>query len=88
MGWTAALVFLSSLASTWAAEAPKGDQPAWTLDASTWDRGKDLVPEPVLRRVRAGEYWFRVVPADPARFHDNYSRPFWEASEANAGKYA
>ena len=37
----------------------------------------------MLRRVRAGEYWFRVVPADPARFHDNYSRPFWDATAAN-----
>jgi len=79
-------VLLSSLASTWAAEAPKADQP-WTLEANTWERGKDLVPEPVLRRVKAGEYWFRVVPADPARFHDNYSRPFWDATAANDGKY-
>jgi uncharacterized protein DUF1329 len=59
----------------------------WTLDSTTWARGKDLVPEPVLKRVKSGEYWFRVVPADPARFHDNYSRPFWEASAANEGKY-
>jgi Protein of unknown function (DUF1329) len=59
----------------------------WTLDATTWERGKDLVPEPVLRRVKAGEYRFPVVPADPARFRDNYSRAFWDASAKNAGKY-
>src|SRR5262245_36088100 len=62
------------------------DEP-WTLDESSWKKGQELLPEPVLKRVRAGEYRFRVVPADPARFRDNYSRPFWEASAANAGKY-
>jgi hypothetical protein len=66
--------------------AGRAEEP-WTLEASTWERGRDLLPEPVLKRVRAGEYRFPVVPADPARFHDNYSRPFWEASAANEGKY-
>src|SRR5262249_5446639 len=65
----------------------RADDAPWTLDAKSWERGKDLVPEPVLKRVKSGEYAFKVVPADPARFHDNYSRPFWEASKANAGKY-
>jgi hypothetical protein len=59
----------------------------WTLEASTWERGRDLVPEPVLKRVRAGEYRFPVVPADAARFRDNYSTTFWDASAANEGKY-
>jgi hypothetical protein len=65
----------------------RGAEEPWTLDQTSWERGKDLLPEPVLKRVRAGEYWFRVVPAEPARFRENYSRPFWEASTANAGKY-
>ncbi|MFN8545759.1 MAG: DUF1329 domain-containing protein [Candidatus Binatia bacterium] len=64
-----------------AAEAP------WLLEQSNWERGKDLLPEPVLRRVQAGEYRFHVTPADAARFRENYSRPFWAASAANAGKY-
>jgi hypothetical protein len=64
-----------------AADAP------WVLEASTADRGKDLLPEAILKRVRAGEYRFNVVPADAARFRENYSKPFWEASAANAGKY-
>src|SRR5690349_7462634 len=85
-GWGVALALACSAAMTAAADPPKTDQP-WTLDAGSWERGKDLLPEPVLRRVKAGEYWFRVVPADDARFHDNYSRPFWEAAEANDGKY-
>src|SRR5262245_57508372 len=63
------------------------DAKPWVLDASTADRGKDLLPEPVMRRVRAGEYRFPIVPADPARFRDNYSRPFWTATAENAGKY-
>src|SRR5438876_4330412 len=60
------------VATGWGAEAPKVEQP-WTLDASSWERGKDLLPEPVLRRVKSGEYWFRVVPADAARFQDRKS---------------
>jgi hypothetical protein len=59
----------------------------WVLDSTTWERGKDLLPEAVLRRVRAGEYRFPVVPADDARFRDNYSQPFWTASAENDGKY-
>src|SRR5437762_4000651 len=81
-----ALAVVCWVATGWGAEAPKVEQP-WTLDASSWERGKDLLPEPVLRRVKSGEYWFRVVPADAARFHDNYSRPFWEAAAANEDKY-
>src|SRR5262245_53641493 len=59
----------------------------WVLDKSSWQRGKDLLPEPVLKRVQSGEYSFRVTPADPKRFHDNYSRPFWDATAANEGRY-
>jgi hypothetical protein len=77
----AALAFLLLAAPVGHAEEP------WTLEAATWERGRDLVPEPVLKRVRSGEYRFPVVPADAARFHDNYSRPFWEASAANEGAY-
>src|SRR5262249_39826786 len=46
-----------------------------------------LLPDPVLHRVQTGDYYFKVVPADPVRFRENYSRPFWEASAANDGKY-
>ena len=67
--------------------ATAGGEDTWILDATSWERGKNLLPEPVLKRVQAGEYRFPVVPADPARFHDNYSNPFWAASAANEGKY-
>jgi len=66
---------------TSAADAP------WVLDSTNWQRASVLLPEPVLKRVRDGEYRFRVVPADPTRFRENYSRPFWAASVANEGRY-
>jgi hypothetical protein len=66
--------------------AVAGEEP-WVLDAGSWERGQALLPAPVLKRVRAGEYRFSVVPADPARLRENYSRAFWEASAANAGRY-
>jgi hypothetical protein len=74
---------------SWAADADKGgqkDQP-WTLDANNWQEGKDLLPEPVLKRLQKGEYWFKVVPLDPAKFKKNYSQAFWDATTANEGKY-
>jgi len=66
--------------------AAADDQP-WILDANNWQEGKDLLPEPVLKRLQKGEYWFKVVGTDPKRFHDNYSQKFWDASKANEGKF-
>src|SRR5262249_51336291 len=76
----AALCALTS--SGWAAD----DQP-WVLDANNWQEGKDLLPEPVVKRLKDGQYWFKVSPVDPKKFHDNYSKKFWDATAANAGKY-
>jgi hypothetical protein len=59
----------------------------WILDANNWQEGEKLLPEPVLKRLKAGEYWFKVVPVDPAKFKRNYSQKFWDATSANAGKY-
>ncbi len=68
--------------------APTADAvEAWTLDAESSERGKDLLPEPVLRRVANGEYSFRITAVDPERFRKNYSTTFWAASGANAGRY-
>ena len=63
------------------------DEQPWTLEASNWEKGKDLLPEPVVKRLQKGEYWFKVVSADPSRFHHNYSQAFWDATEKNAGRY-
>jgi|DewCreStandDraft_2_1066082.scaffolds.fasta_scaffold04492_2 hypothetical protein len=65
------------------AEEPK----TWVLSANNWQQGEGLLPDPVLKRVRSGEYTFKVVEVDPERLKQNYSTKFWQASEANAGKY-
>ena len=59
----------------------------WILDANNWQEGENLLPDPVLKRLKAGEYWFKVVPVDPAKFKSNYSKAFWDATASNAGKY-
>ncbi|MCX8073197.1 MAG: DUF1329 domain-containing protein [Candidatus Binatia bacterium] len=69
------------------AQAAEEDNKPWILDQNNWQRGKDLLPEVILNRVKNGEYWFKVVPVDPEKFKQNYSKRFWEASEANDGKY-
>ena len=74
---------LLTATSAWAAD----DQKPWVLDANNWQQGKDLLPEVILNRVKNGEYTYKVVPVDPEKFKTNYSKKFWEASEANAGKY-
>ena len=69
-----------------AARAASDDQP-WVLDANNWQEGKDLLPDPVVKRLKDGQYWFKVVPVDPQKFKDNYSKKFWDATAANEGKY-
>jgi hypothetical protein len=59
----------------------------WTLDSNNWQLAKDLLPEQILNRVKNGEYSFKIVPVDPDKLKQNYSKKFWEASESNAGKF-
>ncbi len=59
----------------------------WVLSANNWQQAEDLLPAPVLERVKRGDYTFKIVPVDPEKFRANYSRRFWEASTANEGKY-
>jgi hypothetical protein len=77
---------LTAAGSAWA-QAATDQQKPWTLDANNWQLAKDMLPEVVLNRVKAGEYHYNVVPVDPDKFKSLYSKKFWEASEANAGKY-
>jgi len=79
-------VGVAVLLCTAAAHGQQDGKP-WVLDQNNWQLGKDLLPEVVLNRVKSGEYSFTVVPVDPEKFKQNYSKKFWEASEANAGKY-
>jgi hypothetical protein len=62
------------------------DKP-WILDSNNWQQGEGLLPPVVLERVKKGDYWYKVVPVDPEKFRQNYSKAFWTASEANDGKY-
>jgi hypothetical protein len=59
----------------------------WVLDQSNWEKGEKLLPDSVLKRLKAGEYTFKVVPIDEQRFKQNLGANFWAASEANEGKY-
>ncbi len=63
------------------------DKPSWVLDSNNWQQGKDLLPEVVLERVKNGDYWYNIYDVDPEEFKKNYSQAFWDASEANAGKF-
>jgi hypothetical protein len=60
---------------------------SWVLDSNNWQQGEGLLPDVVLKRVKEGEYHYKVVPVDPDKFKQNYSKAFWAASEANDGKY-
>ena len=75
------------LASVGAVRADGDAGKSWILDSNNWQEGKGLLPDVVLERVKKGDYWYKVVPVDPEEFKQNYSKKFWEASEANAGKY-
>ena len=37
--------------------------------------------------MKSGDYWYNIYEVDPEDFKKNYSQEFWDASEANAGKY-
>ncbi|MFN8545386.1 MAG: DUF1329 domain-containing protein [Candidatus Binatia bacterium] len=84
--WVPALaaLVLTTIAAT--GQAASDTQP-WILDANNWQEGKDLLPDPVVKRLQKGEYWFKVLPVDPKKFHDNYSQKFWDATKQNDGKY-
>ncbi len=83
--WLIGAVILAALAGGGRALAEDGK--SWVLDSNNWQLGKDLLPDVVLNRVKSGEYYYKVVEVDPDKFKQNYSKKFWEASEANAGKY-
>ncbi len=80
------LLFCTPVRAEESSDVASDDKP-WTLDSNNWQLGQALLPEPVLNRVKKGEYWYRVIPVDPQKFKQNYSAAFWTASEANAGKY-
>lgn len=46
-----------------------------------------LLPESVYARVVSGEYELPLVTIDATRFRANYTDRFWQASQANRGKF-
>ena len=65
----------------------RSDEGEYVLNKDNWQKAEGLLPDPVLKRVKAGDYSFKVVPLDAQKFHENYSTSYWAASEANEGKY-
>ncbi|HEY8518127.1 MAG TPA: DUF1329 domain-containing protein [Candidatus Binatia bacterium] len=76
----AALALVLAPAAGWAEEE-------YILNKDNWQKAEGLLPDPVLKRVKAGDYQFKVVPLDAQKFRENYSSAYWAASEANEGKY-
>jgi len=68
-------------------ENKTAQEKAWTLNKDNWEKAEGLLPEQVLKRVKAGDYTFTVVPIDDERFKQNLGSNYWAASEANEGKY-
>ncbi len=68
-------------------EGTAADGKPWTLDSNNWQQAQGLLPDPVLERVKKGDYWYTVQPINAERFKQNYSQAFWQASEANEGKF-
>jgi len=84
--WAVRMLALALLLAP-AVRAEDPQPKTWTLDSNNWQEGKNLLPEVVLNRVKNGEYHYKVMEVDPEKFKQNYSKKFWDASEANAGKY-
>ena len=79
-----ALAALLTPTLLWAAEQPTAP---FTLGKDNAEAYQSVLPEPVYRRLKTGEYHFKVVPVDAKKFRANYTDRFWKASAANAGKY-
>jgi hypothetical protein len=80
--WLPALVAAALIAAPGWARAEE-----YVLDSSNWQKAENLLPDPVLKRLKAGDYQMKVVEVDNERFKNNFSSTFWAASEANEGKY-
>ena len=82
-----ATALLLSTGRASAADTATATGEPWILDSNNWQQAQGMLPDPVLERVKKGDYWYKVQSVDPERFKHNYSDAFWAASEANAGKY-
>jgi hypothetical protein len=57
------------------------------IDDENVEKYAELLPEPIAKRVKLGQYVLNLVPVDGERFKKNYTERFWQASAANEGKY-
>ncbi len=80
---TCGIAILSFCASPGAAQVV----PEWTLDSSNWQKAEGLLPEPVLRRLKAGDYSYRVADVAGEKFRALYPEAFWAKSRSNQGIY-
>jgi hypothetical protein len=84
--WLALMLGIASVTPVRGSAAGKSG--AFVLTQENADAYQALLPEPIFRRLKAGQYYFKVVPVDAKKFRANYTDRFWKASAANAGKYA
>ncbi|MBX3025936.1 DUF1329 domain-containing protein [bacterium] len=83
-----ALAIASTLAVlTGAVVAAAAAEDATRISAANAKAFAALLPESVYARVAAGQYELPLVAVDPARFRANYSDRFWQASQANRGRF-
>ena len=95
-----ASMLLSGLVSNWgvaqAADIPStaeltekyGMQVGMMIDSSNADLVKDLLPEPVLRRVQIGDYLIQIGKLDPPDlFAQIWDQQYNDGTAANAGKF-
>ncbi len=61
--------------------------PGTVIDKNNADEVEDLVPEAVLKRIKSGEYSLTIGSMTPSDLRSVYVKAFYEASEANKGKY-
>lgn len=74
------------LAALWCAGTAAGAE-GTRITAANIAAYRALLPPPVAARVAAGQYALPLVAIDPARFRANYSDRFWQASQANRGRF-
>ncbi len=77
------IVSLMIVSSTLKAEIPAGT----IIDSKNISQFKDLLAEPIFKRVEKGEYVIKVGKLGTSDLKNVYSARFYSASSLNAGKY-
>lgn len=64
-------VLVGSLTVVLSGASAASDDVGWILDSSNWRKAEGLLPEPVMRRLKSGDYSYRVVDVPGAAFREN-----------------